>query len=171
VSSLSHESSANPFEPPGTGTADMARAPADAPLAEVDFQRLAAVLVQTRPWVRVMSVLLFLSCVPLGLLILIELARSVTGAKTPFEQGESFGNALAHGLMIAMLFFPARYLWLYARRIDEFAGSGRLTSLADALDAQRKYWKLVAILACVFVGLMLLIVAAGVMAVVMRQGA
>ncbi|HEX3659780.1 MAG TPA: hypothetical protein VHV55_28605 [Pirellulales bacterium] len=170
MSSLSPESNVNPFEPPATGVSTIARPPAEPSLAAVEFQRLAAVLRRTRPWVRVMSVLLFLCCVPMAIMAVLEVARSV-GAFSPERQGELFGNALAHGILTAMLFFPARYLWLYASRINDFVNSGRLTSLEDALEAQRKYWKLVTMLSSAFIGLMLLVLAVGAMIAAVRYGA
>ncbi|HWC90547.1 MAG TPA: hypothetical protein VG433_12855 [Pirellulales bacterium] len=171
MSSASPESDVNPFEPPATGSSNIARLRAEASLAAVEFQRLAAVLRRTRPWVRVMSVLLFLCCVPTSIMAVLEVARSVIGAITPDLQAELFGNAVAHGILTAMLFFPARYLWLYASRINDFVNSRRLTALEDALEAQRKYWKLVTMLSSAFIGLMLLVLAVGAIIAAVRYGA
>ncbi len=115
-------------------------------------------LQKTKPWVRLMSVVMFLGA---GLMLLGGLAMGLMGAAgtlnqtaSPFggQMGAVFGVGMAamYGILAVLYVFPALKLWKYADRIRDLLASRQLVDLERALNEQRAFWK--------FVGVMIVVV-------------
>jgi len=121
-----------------------------------------AILTKTRPWVRFISILVFIGC---GLMLLSGLAAmvmsltTVGGGFTGIGVGVAVLVAYAFGacLMLPMGMFLSRY----AKAIRAVQGSRRIEDLEAALGAQKSYWKYLGILTVVGLSLSILGVVAG----------
>lgn len=123
------------------------------------LRTIAATLGATEMWVRVVA---FVAAGSVVLMILMGLLIGVAGL---------VGGQPAMGLLIfvyplvSMLYVPpAVYLFRYARQIRAFVAGGQQATLELALDAQRSFWKYVAILLLVTVGLSAVVVGLAVVA-------
>lgn len=137
----------------------------DSHASELTVQLLS----QTRPWVFLVSVFMFLGAALVGAGGLFMFAMSFINGSRGFGLG-SFGT-IAGGVYLFMamgMFVPALYLRRYARRISNLKGSRRVEDLESALDAQRAYWKFVGILTCIVVGFYVVILLFALLAGLMR---
>lgn len=113
-------------------------------------------LSRTRPWVRLLAVLGFLT---VGLTIVIALGIGVFGMVSGYA--EALVPMVVYPLIGLLYVFPSLYLWQYSQRIADFvAAEQRLDHLEQALEAQRKFWKFVGILAVVSFAVSALVIAA-----------
>lgn len=127
-------------------------------------QRTAEALRKTRPWVKLISILLW---VMVGLMLLgsgFMIIGGVAGtmmSKTNFPVGiPSFLAAAAYCLCALLYVFPAVFLWRYGRRIGRMLETASVNALEGALEAQKSFWKFMGILAiCIiaFYALMLVV--------------
>ncbi|HEX2165392.1 MAG TPA: hypothetical protein VHM02_15730, partial [Thermoanaerobaculia bacterium] len=133
----------DPYAAPAAPAVAAARS-ADVPQGAVEALR------GTRPWVRLIAVLGFLGaallCV-MGLVVLLGGGASMFG-----DLGAGGGAAMmAIGgvyLLIGLLYFlPCLYLVRYAGRITRLLQGGGAATLVDALEQQRRFWRLVGIYA------------------------
>ena len=113
-------------------------------IAPPDFGGVALALEQTKPWVRLLSVLGF---VVVGLMALVGLF----GGLAAVTSGEPSMAILmvVYPLSALLYFFPALFLWRYADRIQDFLSSRTLEGLQTALEAQRSFWKFTGIMVVV----------------------
>jgi glycerol-3-phosphate acyltransferase PlsY len=105
----------------------------------------------TRPWVRLFSILGFFSA---ALMVAIGAVVILGGGASMFG-GFGGDGAAAVGMMIALgafyvligllYFLPCLYLFRYASRITRITEGGGAAALVDALDQQRRFWRLVGI--------------------------
>ena len=128
------------------------------PISQEVMRQLAG----TKPWVRFISVLMFvgagfmlLGALALGLAggtIFGSMASTGNGPKFSGPMGAGIGLAIAffYGLFALLYIYPALKLWKYANRIGDLANSGRSHDLEAALNEQRAFWK--------FIGIMILAV-------------
>jgi ABC-type multidrug transport system permease subunit len=117
---------------------------------------VATALGRTAPWTQFVSILLFVS---VGLMILVGLAAGAVGIAT--ERAETAVFMVVYPLMGLLYFFPALYLLQYSKRIGRYVRGGRqLADLETALDAQRRFWKFVGILAIVWIVVSVVAIAA-----------
>jgi hypothetical protein len=116
-----------------------------------------AILQGTKPWVRLVSILGFISA---GFMILIGVALLALGAAGGFvgELGPQFGAiAVVYPIFGLLYLVPSVYLFQYASRIGQFiSGGGQEVQLELALDSQRAFWKFVGILCIIGIVLMVL---------------
>ncbi len=134
---------------------------------------------QTRPWVRFMSVVTFVSAGFMALVGLVIFLASIFGGLASRETGGlgPLVSAIGGGLM-ALLYLalacvyiaPGMFLWRYASAIQSLKASATAARLEDALKHQRSFWRfvgiltVVAVVVCVLgVGLAILIGALGAM--------
>ena len=102
----------------------------------------AQILGRTEPWVRVASfVALLLAGVTASLAFDAVLGGLVS------HRFETAPFLLLYGLLTIVFLVPAFYLHKYARRIRLFVAQGHTVQLEAALDAQRKYWTFVGVMA------------------------
>lgn len=144
-------------------------------------QGVLAQLAGTKPWVRFMSVLMFLGA---GLMVLVALVMLVAGgsiaatAKTgggALPAGMMSGIAILYALMAGLYIYPALKLWKYANNIGTLLISGTMLDLEAALGQQRSFWKflgimIIAIFVLYFV-IVIAVVAFGGLAAMRAQGA
>ena len=131
-------------------------------------QGVIAQLAGTKPWVRFMSVLMFLGA---GLMVLVALIILVMGG-TIAATAKAGSGALPAGMMtgIAILYavlsilyiYPALKLWKYANHIGALLISSSVLDLEAALSHQRLFLKFLGIMVIVIFSLYLLIMIAAV---------
>jgi hypothetical protein len=135
----------NPYEPP---RADSAYVPAeaatgdDAAVPEPIIEELRG----TRPWILFLAILGFLGT---GLMVLLGLAMfamaGAAGMPAPF--------GLIYIAFAAVYLLPAIYLIRYGSSIALLVRDPRMERLGSALGAQRRFWKMVGIMAAVILAL------------------
>lgn len=105
----------------------------------------AHMLRQTKPWVRFMSVIMFIGSAFMVLGGAMMLAAGAAGA--PGVPGAIAG--LFYMVLAILYIVPAVFLWRYADRIGAFMLQRTPHTLAHALEAQKSFWKFVGILTLV----------------------
>ena len=120
-------------------------------------EKMSLYLKQTKPWVRFISIVMF---VAVGLMVLVALFMMVgmgfIGNLTGQHGGKLGGFALgavlgALYLLIALLyFFPGLYLFQYASAIGRMLKHDQTGGMEQALQKQKSFWK--------FIGIMLMII-------------
>lgn len=124
-------------------------------------QGVVAQLAGTKPWVRFISVLMFLGA---GLMLILGLVMVVMGSAIAsasnnqmFAGGMGVVLAAVYIVMAAFYIYPALKLWKYANSIGALMSSGSVLDLETALSQQRSFWKFIGIIFLVFVSLYALI--------------
>jgi hypothetical protein len=119
-------------------------------------QRAVDLLGQTSIWVRIMSILMFVGA---GLMVLgggVIFAVGMMGRGGPGELPAFVGCIyIPFGLLYIV---PGLFLWRYATYSKAYAIQRHESHLEGALQAQKSFWKFVAILALVMIGLYLLMI-------------
>ena len=113
----------------------------------------------TRPWVLLFSILGFLTAA----LMVVGGAFVLLGGGASFFAGAGGEGAAAGGALIAMgaayllfgllYFLPCFYLFRYAGRIRGMLQGGGQAALVDALEQQRRFWRLVGLYTVVILAL------------------
>lgn len=101
----------------------------------------------TGPWIRLMSILGFVS---VGFLLLggiLMAATSVMGSAIDRQLGIMFlmPMSILYMLLAIVFFFPSLYLWQTAGAIIRVRKGELSAGTATALDRQRKFWKFIGI--------------------------
>ena len=105
---------------------------------------IPGVLAATKPWVRLMSVLGFISA---GFMILAGLGMMLAGmATSDLGSGQALAIGLLYPVFGLLYIVPSAYLFRYASRIGDYLRGGQEIQLELALDSQRSFWKFVGIL-------------------------
>ena len=120
--------------------------------------RTVDLLSRTRPWVLLMSILMFLASLFMVLVGGIFFAR--WGAR---NVAAASGAMAAYVVMGVMYVIPAIYLYRYARKISDLKVSHHLTDLEGALEAQKSFWKFVGIAAVILLAVYAIAIGAFVM--------
>ena len=116
--------------------------PAAAP--DVDFSAITDSLKRTKPWVRFLSILGFIT---VGFMMLIGLGMGAVGVA--MQDPMMIGMVVLYPLMGLLYIFPSLYLYRYADRIGEFVAGGGKAQLEAAIEAQRSFWKFAGVLVLV----------------------
>jgi len=132
--------------------------PAAAGDAVVTDAMLAA-LAGTRPWVRLISVLLFIGA---GLGLLASLISLVAVGHVPGGPPAVLIGAI-QVLACLLYLVPAWYLSRYAGALGSFLQGGAAAELEAALDSQKSFWKFVGILTLITMVLAVLGIAAAIL--------
>jgi hypothetical protein len=120
---------------------------------------IAATLGATEIWVRIVAYVVAASVV-----LMILMGLLIGGAGLIGGQPAMGVLMLVYPLLSLVYVPPAIYLFRYARQIREFVAGGQEGALESALDAQRSFWKYLAILLLVTVGLSVVVVGLAVVA-------
>jgi hypothetical protein len=127
--------------------------------------RIPDILRRTVPWVRMMSVVLFISCAVMmvgGVIFSIAMAAGLAaqggGTGRPFGAAPALIGGLFYAGMGLINIFPAVFLWRFGSRAKEYVASPRPELLEQALDSQRSYWKFMGIFMVIAVVLALVMV-------------
>jgi hypothetical protein len=110
---------------------------------------VAGALAGTRPWVRLVSVLGFLGA---AFIMLLGFGLAAGGLMVPGSSGEGAGAAMAvfgvvYACMGLLYLVPSLHLWRYGTHIHAYVKDAQTIQLEQALEAQRRFWKFVGILA------------------------
>jgi hypothetical protein len=128
--------------------------------AEVATANIVAAMAGTRPWVRLISVLMFIAA---ALMVLVTaaslLAGGVSGAPVALIAPFQIAN-------IVLYLFPAYFLYKYSGSIGVFLRDGGTGELEAALGYQKSFWKFIGILTLV----MLVISVVGIVAAIAIPG-
>ena len=155
-------SDVNPYQAPMATTFSI-----DVGDSDSNLDRAADMLRQTKPWVRFISVMLFIVG---GFMVLAGLFVMLAGAAAKLPGG--FGGAIGfiYIVMAVLYILPAVFLWTYADRISIFLRKRSPGRLASALEAQKSFWKLAGILMlivlCMYAVIIVFVLLAGVAATV-----
>ncbi|MBK1815348.1 hypothetical protein JIN84_06970 [Luteolibacter yonseiensis] len=120
-------------------------------------------LARTKPWVRFISVMVFIGA---GLMVLLALVTMLIGI--PANSNPMFGKGLGFGfggiylLFAGVYIYPGIKLWKYASRIGDLVRSGSVMDLEGALNEQRSFWKFLGIAMLVILSLYVLIIVAAI---------
>lgn len=131
----------DPYAAPAAPAVAEARS-ADVPQGAVEALR------GTRPWVRLIAVLGFVGA---GLLIVFGLFALLGGGASMFgdlgagEGAAIVGMGIAYLLLGLLYVMPCLHLVRYAGRITRLVQGGGAATLVDALEQQRRFWRLVGI--------------------------
>ncbi|WP_395750787.1 DUF4339 domain-containing protein [Prosthecobacter sp.] len=125
-----------------------------------------AELTGTKPWVRLISVLMWLVCIFfIGAVLAILLFQSVL-ANALSQQGTHggwgivVGTAFFYGVTGMLIVYPTLKLSNYASNISRLAESQSFTHLTKALAEQRRFWKFYGIIIVIYIcliGLLILV--------------
>jgi hypothetical protein len=122
----------------GTPSDPVYQPPTEASSVEANFDQAAEMLRQTKPWVRCVSVIVFICS---GLTILAGMLPLILGLRMYGPAGAGPGIVVV--IVGLCMVFPASYLWAYAERTTLFLRNRSPSSLAAALDSQKSYWKMI----------------------------
>jgi hypothetical protein len=115
-------------------------------------------LLGTKPWVRLIAVIGFVGC---GLMVLLGLFAMVAGASMSRFGGGLQGAGAIGGLFYILMggFYGviSGLLNSYATQCGQAATDRSFQSVANALNSQRVYWKVLGITAIVMIGIFVLV--------------
>ena len=142
----------NPFEASAEAYGNSPAVDRDASSAEVSA-RTIELLVQTRPWVRLIGVVTWIMTVlmALGSIVMIGLAAVAGQAEMLIVGPVYFVMAIIYG-------FLARWLTVYANRINYLSISESVSDPESALEGQKNFWRLAGIITLVVLVLYALII-------------
>ncbi len=129
-----------------------------------------AALAGTKPWVRFMSVMMWIG---VGFMVLagIMMATVMNGIMAATQPNNPFGKSF--GLLMGLLYIVMSFLYIYpalklgnfASRIKDLMNSRSVSDLDAALNQQRQFWKFLGVMMIVLFSLYILIaIGAGVVA-------
>ena len=125
---------------------------------------------KTRPWVRFISVLGFISIGLIGLAA-VSMTLGVLFTGSLYEIGVMFIPGVLYVGALVIYFISTLHLHRYASSLKKLLAEGGIKALEDALGYQKSFWKLAGILAIVMVGLgVLLMVFTVIMGIAGRFG-
>ncbi len=126
-------------------------------------QQTVEFLRQTKPWVRLVSILMFIGA---GFLVLAGVAAMFLGTAGSMMGGGRRASVgvgaigmvlgLVYLALAALYIFPAIFLSRYASRIGDLTRSGRSVDLEAALAAQRSFWRFMGIAILIGIGVYLI---------------
>ena len=133
---------------------------------------IIAQLAGTKPWVRFMSVLLwiaggFMLLYIVGILIFAAVMAGTGKSELQGVAGFIGIGAVIYGFFTFMVIYPAIKLWKYGTKIGNAVASLSQSDVVEALAEQRRYWKFQGIL--VIAGFCLCLIAVIFMAVMSAQ--
>ncbi|MFT7641128.1 MAG: hypothetical protein ACI9G1_002873 [Pirellulaceae bacterium] len=116
--------------------------------SDPQLDRAAEMLRQTKPWVRFMSVMMFIGS---AFMVLAGLGMIITSAYA-WMPGNFVALMGAIYIVMALLYIvPAIFLWKYASQIAIFLGDRSASTLASALESQKSFWKFVGVVMLVII--------------------
>jgi hypothetical protein len=136
----------NPFEVSTSAIGDRSPRERDVMSAEVTT-RTIEMLSQTRPWVQLIGVLMWIATVILAICSIVMIVLSFMGPNPNPVVG---GMGVIYLLVILVYWAFAKSLTSYASRINALKASESVADLEDALEAQKGFWRLAGIITVVF---------------------
>ncbi len=143
----------NPFEVSSDSYGDRSDVDRDASSAEVS-SRTIEILNQTRPWVQLIGVLMWIGVVFMALATIFLVGAALMGGGV----GGGLVIGLLYGFITAVYWFMAKSLTGYASRINKLSASESVRDLEDALEAQKSFWKTIGIITLVTIAIYLVMI-------------
>lgn len=119
-----------------------------------------AILAGTKPWVRFMSVLMWIGVgfmllvsAVMGVVSMLGVGKSVSSG--PLGGKEMIIICVLYGVLAFVYIFPALKLWKYANRIGSLGATRSVADLDAALNEQRSFWKFVGVMTIIMISLYL----------------
>lgn len=109
----------------------------------------------TKPWVRLMSVILFIS---VALMVLAAGVMLLMPTPTPMGSGFTVMIAVVYLGLGLLYLFPAYYLHQYASSIRNLEQGGGDVAIEEALRNQKSFWRFVGIMTLVVIGIYVLVI-------------
>lgn len=148
----------DPYSSPAADFTSVGR-PSEAGITQGVIQQLA----RTKPWVRFISVMVFIGAAfmvlaALGMMLVSGLAGGSSKANPFFAGGFGLGFGFFYLVLAFVYIYPGMKLWKYANRIGDLVLSGNATDLESALNEQRSFWKFLGVTTLVIMSLYVLII-------------
>lgn len=121
-----------------------------------------AELAGTKPWVRLISVIMWIACALMITAVVFMLIAGVAGVSQLSGNSASSGTAVligmvvGYGLSALLIIYPTLKLHNYASNIGRLTASHSVADLNAALAEQRRYWKFLGILMVIYLCFILL---------------
>lgn len=142
----------NQYAPPQSNVADGNRANA----AGITTSMIDA-MSGTKPWVLLIGIVLFISAAFMMLATLGMLGAGALGmAQMGVESGVMLGVGAMYGVMGIIYIMMGVYLIKYSSAIGRLLQSASVVDMEDALNAQRKFWKIAGIITALMLVLMVI---------------
>lgn len=108
----------------------------------------------TKPWVRLISIIMFIFA---GLIVLAGLGMMFFSASS--MQGFGFGPivGIIYIIMSVLYIVPGYFLHQYASSIQDFLQNGGDSAMENALGSQKSFWRFAGISALVVIGIYALV--------------
>ena len=130
----------------------------NSPVSQEVLRQLAG----TKPWVRFISVILFIGT---GIMMLFGVAMLFVGnsmasisSRQALPNGFGFMLAAIYFVMGILYIYPAIKLWKYAGCIGTLLTTGAFFDLENALGQQRSFWKFFGIIMLLILSLYVLVI-------------
>ncbi len=149
----------NPYEAPATAVVQPPGQPLEGAYVTTTMVML---LLQTRPWVRFLSIMGFIGVGMIGLLGIVGGIAALIGGSL-FDIGlPAFLITVVYLALAALYFVPVLLLHRYAGALKRLSSESTTQTMEKALRHQKSFWKFVGILSVVSLGLMVLSVIVGI---------
>jgi preprotein translocase subunit SecG len=146
------ENPANPYSSPAANLYGAASGGGSDAVSPGAIAQLAG----TKPWVRFISVMLWiaigfmiLGAIGIGSMMAFGLAQKNTAS--PFGGMEMIVIAVMYGVLAFMYIYPAVKLWSFANRIGSLGATRSVADLEAALTEQRRFWKFLGIMTIIMI--------------------
>jgi len=140
------------YDPPQSNVADVNRSgSAGITMTMIDAMR------GTKPWVLLIGIVLIISSIFMILGTIGMIAVSAIGmASMGPEAGAMIGIGVVYAVMSVVYIMMGIFLFKYSSAIGRLLQTNSVADMEDALDAQRKFWKIMGIITAVMLVLMVL---------------
>ena len=118
-----------------------------------DVSGLLAPLENTKLWVRICSIVGFIST---AFMVLAAIGIMAAGSQVTAGMPFGAGIGILYLVLAAIYFFASWYLHKYAGAISQAQESQSMTDISNALNYQKSFWKLVGILALIMIVFMII---------------
>lgn len=123
---------------------------ADDPSLHPQFRELIQLLIQTRPWVRLIAILLFIGSALMGIGGLFMMAGGALGGGAG-RGGFMAGLGFVYVLFSAFYVYPGICLIRYASSITDAETTGQMSRVVEAILHQKKFWRFCGIVAVLII--------------------
>ena len=156
----------NQYQPPRSNVADM-----NVSNASGITNNMIEAMRGTKPWVLLIGIVLIVSAVFMVMgTIGIFVAGTVGLAQQGPEAGAMLGMGVAYALMSVVYIMMGVYLFKYHSAIGRLLQSISVVDMEEALNSQRKFWKMAGVITAIMLVLMVLGIIAAIAIPFMQMG-
>ena len=144
------------------------------PAPPVITSAMVEYLKQTKPWVRFISILMFVGT---GFLLLAGILFVLGASAMSSRFGSAFGGApaaligLVYVVLGALYIFPAVFLFRYASGIQKALTVDLISGMEEAIRSQKSFWRFVGILILIMMILWVVVLAFIILALILGSPA